>query len=101
LQIESRVTHKQAAISRSDPSGGRLLKKKMHAVKSLGRRMDKEYDKRTGRPVQETAILAFFPESISHPSDKEIFDLDLPELIAGEGTTGMLLAREIRLTVRG
>ena len=36
LSIYQSVEHAQKEISRADPSGGRLLKKKMHTVQSLG-----------------------------------------------------------------
>lgn len=36
-QIYQRVEHEQNVISRQDPGGARLLKKKMKAVKSMGR----------------------------------------------------------------
>src|SRR5699024_265192 len=41
-QIHDRVEHEQRAISRQDPGGGRLLKKKMHAVQSMGKRFERE-----------------------------------------------------------
>ena len=40
-QIHDKVEHQQNSISRQDPSGGRLLKKKMHAVLSTGRRLER------------------------------------------------------------
>ncbi len=54
-QIEAKVEHQQDAVSRQDPSGGRLLKKKMHAVKSMGRRFEREKDDMTERPDTEQA----------------------------------------------
>ena len=44
LSIYQAVEHAQDSISRKDPSTGRLLKKKMHNVKSMGHRLDREED---------------------------------------------------------
>ena len=41
-RIQQSVEHAQNAVSRQDPGGGRLLKKKMHAVQSMGRRFERE-----------------------------------------------------------
>ena len=57
LSIYNAVDHAQDSISRGDPSGGRLLKKKMHTVKSMGRRLDKEEESLTQLPEAEWAIL--------------------------------------------
>ena len=44
-RIAQKVAQAQATISRQDPHGAALLKKKMHAVKSLERRFAKEDEK--------------------------------------------------------
>ena len=41
-QIHDKVEHQQATITRQDPGGARLLKKKMHAVLSTGRRLERQ-----------------------------------------------------------
>ena len=38
-QVYDRVDHEQRSLSRQDPHGGRLLKKKMHAIISTGKRL--------------------------------------------------------------
>ncbi len=96
-QIFQRVEHEQNVISRADPGGGRLLKKKMKAVKSMGRRFDREHASQTALPIVEDAILAFFDESVTLPSNKIVLDLQLDQLAIGE----RVLARDIRLTVAG
>lgn len=98
-QIEERVEHEQNRISRQDPAGGRLLKKKMHAVKSLGRRLDKIYEDRTKKPDREEAVLLFADPAISHHEDKRILDLALDVLRVPDGNR--ILSRKIELTVRG
>lgn len=95
-QIRSRVEHEQNAISRRDPMGGRLLKKKMHAVMATGRRFEREAENMTAMPESEEAIFAKLTCQ-PLPGSKVVLDLHLPEL-AIDGTA---LARNIRLTVRG
>ena len=84
-QIRNKVEHQQATISRGDPHGGRLLKKKMHAVQSMGRRFEREKETMTRMPEWEEAILtAFDAGSSALPAGKVVLRLDLPELTAGE-----------------
>ena len=44
------MEHEQNTVSRQDPMKGRLLKKKMHAVKSMGRRFEREKENMTELP---------------------------------------------------
>lgn len=96
-QIQQKVEHQQNAISRQNPHGGRLLKKKMHAVKSQERRFEKEYENMTEIPETEDAIYIRFGEKNVLPNGKRVLDFTLPELRAGE----RLLAKDIRLSVIG
>ena len=91
------MEHAQNAISRQNPSGGRLLKKKMHAVMSMGRRFDREAEDMTQLPEVEEAAFLRFPEGTAVPAGKTVLELNLPELRAGE----RLLAENIRLHVSG
>ncbi|MDO4565304.1 MAG: ATP-binding cassette domain-containing protein [Clostridia bacterium] len=95
-RIFERVQHEQRTISRGNPSGGRLLKKKMHSVKAMGARFEKEKQKMTKLPVMEQPIFLSLPETFIPPA-KEVLNLELPELRAGD----RLLAKDIRLLVRG
>ena len=60
-RIYQSVDYAQETISRQNPAGGRLLKKKMHAVKSMERRFEKENEKwldfvcacRKGQPLNK------------------------------------------------
>jgi len=94
-QIRQKVEHQQNAISRQDPHGSRLLKKKMHAVQSMGRRFDREAENMTAMPEAEEAIFAKL-SCIPQPPGKVVADVRLPQLTAG----GRVLARDVRLTVR-
>lgn len=94
--IRRRVEHDQAAISRRNPGNGRLLKKKMHAVLSMGRRFEREAGEMTAMPESEEAIFARLGcEPL--PEGKTVLDLLLPELSAGE----RVLCRNVRMSVRG
>ena len=94
-QIRQRVEHEQNAISRRDPGGGRLLKKKMHAVMSMGRRFEREAQNMTDMPESEEAIFARL-ECVPLPSGKAVLNLALDNLMIGE----RVLSKDIRLTVR-
>ncbi len=97
-QIRNKVDHQQATITRQDPHGGQLLKKKMHAVQSMGRRFEREKENMTALPQWEEAILtAFDPDKSALPAGKTVLRLDLPQLTAGE----RVLARNVRLWVDG
>ncbi len=57
LSIYNAVEHAQASTPSSAPTEGRLLKKKMHTVLSIGRRLEKEQEQLTQAPEAEWAIL--------------------------------------------
>lgn len=96
-QIRQKVAHQQAAISRQDPHGGRLLKKKMHTVQALGRRFEREKERMTQLPDVEEAIFLRFPETVRLPAGKIVLDLDLPVLSVGD----RVLAKNLKLHVEG
>lgn len=99
-RIQQKVEHEQNAISRQDPAGGRLLKKKMHAVKSLERRYEREHAQMTERPESEDAIFFKLGDRGSAvPAGKTVLELSLAGLYTPDGTR--LLARDIFLRVRG
>ena len=76
-QIYNRVDYEQKTITRKDPGGARLLKKKMHAVQSMGRRFARQKENFLDFPEQEEAIITKFDESISIPLGKTVLDLSL------------------------
>ena len=96
-KIQQKVEHQLDSISRQDPHGGRLLKKKMKAVKSMERRFDREREDMTEFPDSEEAILVGFGEDTDLPAGKTVADFTLPRLETEEG----LLAQDLRLYVRG
>lgn len=96
-KIYDKVDHQQQVITRQNPSGGRLLKKKMHAVKAMERRFERQAENMTKRPDFEEAIFFRFAQGEGIPAGKWVIDYELPLLMAG----GRELARDIRLQVRG
>ncbi|NLV99510.1 MAG: ABC-F family ATP-binding cassette domain-containing protein [Clostridiaceae bacterium] len=96
-QIRNRVDHELNTISRGDPAGARLLKKKMQSVKSTGKRFERDYDKRT-RPTDLEQEIDFFVSDLSDlPSNKEILVFRRPQLHIAD----RLLAENLELIVKG
>ena len=76
---------------------GRLLKEKMHTVKSIGRRLEKEKANLTQKPDYEEAIDIFFDGDIKVANDKQVLAYKLDELKAGD----KILAKNIKLRIIG
>lgn len=96
-RIEQKVAHQQNMISRQDPHGAALLKKKMRAVRSMAYRFEKEAAEMTEIPDTEEAIFLKFHGSERIPNGKNILQLTQKELRAGDE----LLAENIELWVKG
>lgn len=93
-QIMNKVEYQQETISRSNPHGGRLLKKKMKNLKAQERKLESKTI--TEVPDVEEAISFFFPE-VYLPKDKVILQLSL-EVLKVENH---VLSHSIELEVRG
>ena len=99
-RIMQKVEHDQAAITRADPATGRLLKKKMHVVKSMERRFEREASEMVSFPEAEEAISFKLGDKTSAiPAGKTVLELDIPELKSPDGSR--VLASDIRLKLRG
>lgn len=96
-RIQQAVEHAQATVSRQDPSTGRLLKKKMKAVKSLEHRYEREKARQTERPNIEYALDASYVGHHSVPEGKRMLELHLPVLRAGDS----ILAENLSLEMTG
>lgn len=96
-RIQQKVQYQQNTISRQDPHGGALLKQKMHTVKAMGRRYEKEKNNLTDFPEYEEPLFSRFDSSISIPTKKEILSIHLPQL----SIDNRLLSQNINLEVRG
>lgn len=76
---------------------GRLLKEKMHTVKSIGKRLEKEEANLTKEPDYEEAIDIFFDEDIRVPNGKQVLDFKKVELRIAD----KILAKNIELQIIG
>ncbi len=74
-QIYQRVDHELNVISRADPAGGRILAKKMHAVKSTKRRFEREAENFVEIPEVEDSILIKFSNYEPLPPSKSVINL--------------------------
>ena len=95
-RVYERVHHEQNAVSRQNPHGGQMLKKKMHTVKAMETRFEREKENLTKKIDAEEAVMIDFPP-VNLPAGKTVLDLDLPELRIGD----RVLLRDLRLTVSG
>lgn len=98
-RILQSVNHAQNSASRQDPHSAALLKKKMHSVKSMGRRFEKQDDGMTELPDREEAIGFRMNTEGRIPAGKTVLDYSLDVLKAPDGEK--ILAENIRLFVRG
>lgn len=99
-RIYQSVEHAQAVISRQSPGKAALLKKKMHAVKSMERRFEREDRNMTEIPEEESAIyFKLGDKSAAIPAGKGVIDFSLDRLCAPE--EGRILAKDVRLRIRG
>ncbi|MCI8575103.1 MAG: ABC-F family ATP-binding cassette domain-containing protein, partial [Bacilli bacterium] len=93
-QIKQKVEYQLNTISRSNPRGAKMLKKKMHSIKSQERKLDQTI--RTEEPGVEEKIHFFF-ENSSIPKQKVILNKKISELKAGN----QVLSRNIELNISG
>lgn len=96
-RIEQKVESMQANISRQDPHGGRLLKKKMKAVKSQERRFEKDRENMTDMPDMEQAIFVKIKPENHLPAGKTVLDFTCDRLIV----QNRVLAKDVALRVMG
>ena len=96
-QIHDRVEHEQRSLSRQDPHGGRLLKKKMHSVVSTGKRLERAAEDFLEFSEEEEAILTRFDPAVTLPAGKTVLDWSLDALTVGN----RVLARDLKLHVNG
>lgn len=97
-RVYDKVNHELNTITRQDPQAARNLKDKMHTVKAMGKRFEKEKEQLNKMPSREEAIFLRFDENIFIPNDKKILDFHLDELKALDGR---LLSRNINLEIFG
>ncbi|MDF2587511.1 MAG: transporter ATP-binding protein [Anaerocolumna sp.] len=99
-QLFEKVEHRQDTISRQDPAGGRLLKKKMKNLKSMEKRFEKNTEEFLEIPDVEEAILFRFPDDIQIPNGKKVLDYNLDKLTVPQDEN-RVLAEHVSLRVIG
>jgi ATPase subunit of ABC transporter with duplicated ATPase domains len=96
-EIYERVKYAQDQVVR-DPITGRLLKKKMHALKSEERRLNKEKESFEDIPDKDEAMNAFFSDEARLPASKVVFALvDVPIF----DSSGHVLIKKASLSLVG
>lgn len=95
-QIYNRVDHEQATISRQDPHGGRLLKKKMKAVKSQEIRFERERENFLDFIDPEEAINIKFENKVV-PKSKIVIDKNFDKI----SVAGKTLLKNINIKIVG
>lgn len=102
-RIEQAVNHDLNSMTRQNPHGGYLLKKKMKAVKSLEKRYEREALDRTEIPETEDAIFFKLGEAVKMPAGKTVLEFSLDRLltpVSGEEEP-RLLAEHLFLRIKG
>ena len=84
-RIQQKVENDLRSVSRQDPHGGFLLKKKMRSVKAMGKRFERERENQTEIPEKEEAIMFHFENTRPVPSGKIILDYKETELRTPDG----------------
>ncbi|MFU0828717.1 MAG: ABC transporter domain-containing protein [Lachnoclostridium sp.] len=100
-QIYNKVESKQNSISRGDPYGGRLLKKKMKNLLSQEKRIEKQAEGFLEIPDVEEAILYDFPQDVMVPNGKKILEYSLDSLKITTKEGDKILAKNVFLRVMG
>lgn len=96
-RIYEKVEYQQDIITRQNPGKAALLKKKIHSLKSMEKRFERQAEDMTKRPDTEESIFFRFAQGEGIPAGKWVIDCELPVLAAGEKE----LAHNILLQIRG
>ena len=94
-RIYNAVDHAQATISRQNPHGGQLLKKKMKSVKAMERRFENK--ELTQKVDVEEAITLYFHDTVSLDKNKMVLAYQLNELRIED----KILSKSITIDVYG
>jgi ATPase subunit of ABC transporter with duplicated ATPase domains len=95
-QIYSKVEHQQNQAVR-DPSLARLLKKKIHALKSQEKRFEKEKDQWVDIPEMEEPMHIFFDIDERFNANKRMLDLSIDSFLLPNGKE----IKQINLSLTG
>lgn len=95
--VYDRVNHELRTVSRQEPHVAKNLKDKMHSVKSMGKRLEKEKENMTQIPDIETSINIKFDSNLSIANGKKVLDVNIPVLKADD----KILSKNINLHLYG
>lgn len=93
-RILQKVEYQQNTISRKDPHGAKVLKKKMHSLKSQEKKLN-DWELTQIPEVEESIFFQF--EKVTIPSNKIIINLDIPIL----KIDNKILSKDIKLNITG
>ncbi len=99
-KIYQKVEHEQEVITRQNPGKAAMLKKKIHTMKSMERRLERDFENMTQTPEEEEAV--FFKlggAGSAIPAGKTVLDFSLDRLYTPD--RGRVLAQNIALKIRG
>ncbi len=96
-QVFNKVEYQQDTITRADPHGAQLLKKKMKSLKSQEKRYEREKEEFLDVPDVEERINFKFEDDIRIPNGKKVLSLEVKELKVED----KLLSSNIKLDVTG
>lgn len=96
-EVYQKVEYQQKTITRADPHGAALLKKKMKSLKSQEKRYEREKENFTEMPDVEDAITIKNAVTKEIPAGKMVLDISLPSLVQGERE----LSRNVNLNIYG
>lgn len=97
-QVMQKVEYQQRTITRKDPHGARLLKKKMHSLKAQEKRLN-NWEIQEEPDIEESINLFFKP--VEFPRSKVVLTLDLPVLKVENKESDSVLAKDIFLEIVG
>lgn len=99
-RVEQSVQNALQNCSRQAPSVAKNLKDKMHTVKAMGRRFEKEDEKMTEMPEQEEAIFFRLGDQDSYiPAGKTVIEFEISKLVTPDEKR--VLAENIALKLKG
>lgn len=99
-RIMQSVEHAQATVSRQSPSVAKNLKDKMHTVKAMGRRFEREDENMTEKPdMEESIFFKLGDDKSTIPAGKTVIEYGPAQLDTPDGSR--TLARDVFLRVRG
>lgn len=96
-RIYEKVERAQREVSRQLPSVGKNLKDKMHTIKSMGRRFEKEEENLTKKPDYEESISIKFDTDEILPNGKKVLEFSLDKLTIDD----KVLSENINLEITG